>query len=125
MCCGQQVNFGLKALERRAKCITLHGSFRGRWAMILRRLILPLANRYGVGFLFYCGIAIVSALSEWVSFSVALLKVEAERRGAPSLCCCNPCQFDPIAPKLSVDAAAVERGHTHHSDERDCLCVQL
>jgi putative flippase GtrA len=49
--------------------------FRGRWAMILRRFILPLANRYGIGFIFYCGIAIVSALSEWLSFSLALLKV--------------------------------------------------
>jgi putative flippase GtrA len=43
--------------------------------MILRRLILSLADRYGIGFFFYCGVAIMSALSEWVSFSVALLKL--------------------------------------------------
>ncbi len=43
--------------------------------MIVRRLVVLLADRYGIGFLLYCGIAIVSALSEWVSFLVALLKV--------------------------------------------------
>jgi putative flippase GtrA len=39
---------------------------------MLRRVILPLANRYGIGFAIYCGIAIVSALSEWASFLLAL-----------------------------------------------------
>jgi putative flippase GtrA len=39
---------------------------------MLRRVILPLANRYGIGFAIYCGIAVVSALSEWTSFLVAL-----------------------------------------------------
>ncbi len=39
---------------------------------MLRRIILPLANRYGIGFAIYCGIAVVSALSEWASFLVAL-----------------------------------------------------
>jgi hypothetical protein len=32
-------------------------------AIMLRRVILPLANRYGIGFAIYCGIAVVSARS--------------------------------------------------------------
>jgi hypothetical protein len=39
---------------------------------MLRRAILPLANRYGIGFAIYCGIAVVSALSEWASFLLML-----------------------------------------------------
>jgi hypothetical protein len=39
---------------------------------MLRHSIIPLANRYGIGFFVYCGVAAVSALSEWVSFLVAL-----------------------------------------------------
>lgn|SRR5262249_5751499 len=39
---------------------------------MLRHSIIPLANRYGTGFFVYCGVAAVSALSEWVSFLVAL-----------------------------------------------------
>jgi SAM-dependent methyltransferase/putative flippase GtrA len=42
---------------------------------MLRRLILPLANDYGIGFLVYCGVAAVSALSEWACFLVALSKM--------------------------------------------------
>jgi putative flippase GtrA len=34
--------------------------------------ILSLINRYGIGFAIYCGIAVVSALSEWASFLAAL-----------------------------------------------------
>lgn len=40
-----------------------------------RRLFLMLADRYGVGFLVYCGVAAVSALSEWATFLVILAKV--------------------------------------------------
>lgn len=39
---------------------------------MLRREILSLANRYGIGFAIYCGVAVVSALSEWASFLMAL-----------------------------------------------------
>jgi putative flippase GtrA len=42
---------------------------------MLRRLVLPFANRYGIGFLAYCSVAAVSALSEWASFFVTLSKV--------------------------------------------------
>jgi putative flippase GtrA len=39
---------------------------------MLRRLILAFANRYGIGFFVYCGVAAVSGLSEWISFLIAL-----------------------------------------------------
>jgi putative flippase GtrA len=42
---------------------------------MLRSVILRLANRYGIGFAIYCGIAVVSALSEWASFLMALSKM--------------------------------------------------
>jgi putative flippase GtrA len=39
---------------------------------MLRLSIIPLVNRYGIGFFVYCGVAAVSAVAEWASFLVAL-----------------------------------------------------
>jgi hypothetical protein len=51
------------------------GKFSLQGGSLLRRLILPLADRYGAGFLVHCGVAAAGALSEWASFVVTLAKV--------------------------------------------------
>ena len=85
---------------------------------MLRRSIIPLANRYRIGFFVYCDVAAVSALSEWVSFLVALLANWAECCSDLGLFCRHDDQFAAFAlDRLPVGAAAAHRGHARHCNE--------